>query len=69
MTNPTEDSVFVNSIDSLFGQEITYVPCGWFSKGPPLVLGAKTDKRSLKLLKQKCHLGLPPQLRCASKSD
>ena len=68
MTKPlAEDTEFVKSVDTLFGQEIISVSCGWFSAKPPLVLGAKNDKRSLKLLKQKCHLGLPPQLRCAGK--
>ena len=68
MTKPlTEDTEFVKSVDTLFGQEIISVSCEWFSVKPPLVLGAKNDKRSLKLLKQKCHLGLPPQLRCAGK--
>lgn len=66
---PTEDEkeAFVKSVDALFGREVPTVDCPWFSEGPPLVLGAKNDKRSLKLLKQKCHLGLPPQLRCAGK--
>eukprot|EP00578_Thalassiosira_sp_NH16_P027551 CAMPEP_0181097324 /NCGR_PEP_ID=MMETSP1071-20121207/11505_1 /TAXON_ID=35127 /ORGANISM="Thalassiosira sp., Strain NH16" /LENGTH=584 /DNA_ID=CAMNT_0023179791 /DNA_START=17 /DNA_END=1771 /DNA_ORIENTATION=+ len=59
------NTAFVKSVDSLFGQEIVSVDSPWFSDGPPLVLGAKTDKRSLKLLKQKCRWGLPPQLRCA----
>ena len=68
MTKPlAEDTEFVKSVDTLFGQDIISVPCGWFSEAPPLVFGAKNDKRSLKLLKQKCHLGLPPQLRCAGK--
>ena len=69
MASSTEEdgTVFVKSVDTLFGQEIISQSCGWFSNKPPLVLGAKNDKRSLKLLKQKCHLGLPPQLRCAGK--
>lgn len=65
----SDRTTFVKSVDSLFGHDIASVDCPWFSAGPPLVLGAKNDQRSLKLLKQKCRLGLPPQLRCASKSS
>jgi len=61
----SERATYVESVDSLFGQDITFEDCPWFSKGPPLVLGAKNEKKSLKSLKQKVHLGLPPQLRCA----
>ncbi|KAL9188269.1 hypothetical protein ACHAXT_006647 [Thalassiosira profunda] len=61
----SEGDAFVASVDTLFGQKIPREECKWFSDAPPLVLGKNTDKRSLKLLKQKCHLGLPPQLRCA----
>eukprot|EP00579_Thalassiosira_antarctica_P007045 CAMPEP_0201884890 /NCGR_PEP_ID=MMETSP0902-20130614/17606_1 /ASSEMBLY_ACC=CAM_ASM_000551 /TAXON_ID=420261 /ORGANISM="Thalassiosira antarctica, Strain CCMP982" /LENGTH=581 /DNA_ID=CAMNT_0048413905 /DNA_START=117 /DNA_END=1859 /DNA_ORIENTATION=- len=61
----SESAAFVKSVDSLFGQDITSDNCPWFSDRPPLVLGAKNDKRALKSLKQKCRLGLPPQLRCA----
>lgn len=64
-----EDTSFVKSVDTLFGAgaEVPAEKCSWFSDKPPLVLGAKNDKRSLKSLKQKCRLGLPPQLRCAGK--
>ena len=58
-------SPFVESKNIIFNRSIPSVECKWFSNKPPLVLGAKNDKRSLKVLKQKCHLGLPPQLRCA----
>lgn len=58
-------SSFVESRDSLFGRPVPSVECKWFSNQPPLVLGAKNDKHSLKVLKQKCHIGFPPQLRCA----
>lgn len=66
-SEPVEEDAtsFVLSVDSLFGTDVSPENCPWFSKGPPLVLGAKNDKRSLKLLKQKCRYGLPPHLRCA----
>lgn len=65
-TSPgVEMSPFVESKDTLFGRSVPSVDCKWFSNKPPLVLGAKNDKASLKVLKQKCHIGLPPQLRCA----
>ena len=61
----TESNTFVYSVDNIFGQDIKREKCGWFGERPPLVLGAKNDKQSLKRLKQKCHQGLPPYLRCA----
>jgi hypothetical protein len=61
----TMGTAFVGSVDSLFGQEISPGFDDRFSLGPPLVKGAKNDKKSLKLLKRTCRSGLPPHLRCA----
>lgn len=61
----SENSKFVQSQDSIFGQDVSKDQCDWFGDRCPLVLGAKNDNQSLKRLKQKCHLGLPPHLRCA----
>lgn len=60
-----ENSKFVQSQDSIFGHDIAKHQCGWFGDRSPLVLGAKNEKQSLKRLKQKCRLSLPPHLRCA----
>ena len=61
----SDSSKFVQSQDSIFGKDVSNEKCGWFGHRTPLVLGAKNDKQSLKRLKQKCHLSVPPQLRCA----
>lgn len=45
---PTDSQLFVPSTDSLFGQEIETKDALLFCKKPPLVLGAKNDKQSLK---------------------
>ncbi len=65
LTKMSESNKFIQSEDSIFGRDISKEKCGWFADRTPLVLGAKNDKQSLKRLKQKCHLGLPPHLRCA----
>lgn len=65
MCEDEDKNKFVLSEDSIFHLDIPKVPCGWFGNSPPLILGAKSDKQSLKRLKQKCHLSLPAHLRCA----
>ncbi|KAL7542273.1 hypothetical protein ACHAWF_007133 [Thalassiosira exigua] len=64
-TPEMDNFAYVISVDSLFGQNISPEVCEWLSDKPPLVLGVNSDKRSLHILKKKCRLGLPPQLRCA----
>jgi hypothetical protein len=61
-------AAFVESVDSLFGHNISPGGDDGFSVRPPLVMGAKNEKHSLKLLKKTCRSGLPPQLRCAGRS-
>lgn len=48
-----KSTTIVASVDALFGQEILSTP------------SAVSKPRSLKQLKQFCHRGLPPQLRCS----
>lgn len=52
-------TTIVASVDSLFGQEI--IPTNSNDCTPAAV----SKPRSLKQLKQFCHRGLPPQLRCS----
>eukprot|EP00804_Cyclotella_cryptica_P000054 CCRYP_013728-RA/>CCRYP_013728-RA protein AED:0.03 eAED:0.03 QI:680/1/1/1/1/1/4/701/584 len=63
--DPADSNRFIRSVDTLFGGKIQPHGCPWFSDEAPLILGAQSDKQSLRQLKQKSRLGLPPQLRCA----
>ena len=43
---------FVQSVDSIFGESIESNKTPYWAKGPPLVLGAKSDKNSLKTVRK-----------------
>jgi len=60
-----ENDRFVPSVDSIYGEKFDKCKSKYWEKKPPLVLGVTSYGQSMKTLKQKCHLGLPPNLRCA----
>jgi hypothetical protein len=44
----SDNKRFIRSVDTLFGGKIQPQNCPWFSDEAPLILGAQSDKQSLK---------------------